>query len=491
MSRLTSPLLAAASSFTTHVPAGGKTSGYTNARVGKVAGPLDTTVTLLDSQGLRVCIVATHFGTSGDDMSFTLQQTLAAELKLPAAQIVVFSSHNHSVPLLEKTALCGYEDGPPKSDPTPLGHRFLKQICAAARKLERRLEPVTVWWAQGREGRITYNRKGRRADGSTYLMREEDRGLMGEDFRGDIDEEAPIVVLKNREGNPVTAIVQFNGHPVTTYHPEVHTVYGDWPQVACRMVAKKLDPTGKLPVSFLQGCAGDINSKHMFSGDVKLADRYGKYLGEAYIKALRTLQPSRLDGMDFAVEKADVPCAKLPAASVLERELREMRAFVARAASGDQDTLSCVGLNFPRAMTPAYRGKLIEYVMPWNLWALDLHRNGRAGSVYKHIPVDVNVLRLGDVAIVGMSCEPFMGVGRLVRKLSPLPLAIPCGYTNVATGFVGYITDSPNTGDREYMSAFYRYTRFAPPFRKPAGDVMAHKAVEILKRFLKDQRNGK
>ena len=44
----------------------------------------------------------------------------------------------------------------------------------------------------------------------------------------------------------------------------------------------------------------------------------------------------------------------------------------------------------------------------------------------------------------------------------------------------GYITDGANTGDREYMSAFYRYTKFRPPLEKPAGDVIADRAVEIL-----------
>jgi len=95
-------------------------------------------------------------------------------------------------------------------------------------------------------------------------------------------------------------------------------------------------------------------------------------------------------------------------------------------------------------------------------------------------------LRLGDVGIVGMPCEPFQGIGRQIRRGSPLPLAIPCGYTN---GSHAYITDAANTGDREYMSAFYRYTKFRPPYEKPAGDVMAARAVEILNRFADKQKD--
>ena len=94
--------------------------------------------------------------------------------------------------------------------------------------------------------------------------------------------------------------------------------------------------------------------------------------------------------------------------------------------------------------------------------------------------MEIYVFRLGDVGVVGMPFEPFQGIRRRIRDHSPLPLAIPCGYVNVSHG---YLTDGPNTGDREYMSAHYRYTKFRPPFRKPAGDVMADKGVEILRRF--------
>ena len=69
------------------------------------------------------------------------------------------------------------------------GRALLRQLEEAARKLRDRLEPVTVAWALGRERRISYNRTGRRADGST-CMRDEDRVLLGADFNGDIDDEA-------------------------------------------------------------------------------------------------------------------------------------------------------------------------------------------------------------------------------------------------------------------------------------------------------------
>jgi hypothetical protein len=115
-----------------------------------------------------------------------------------------------------------------------------------------------------------------------------------------------------------------------------------------------------------------------------------------------------------------------------------------------------------------------------------LHEQGSVDSVPKHLEMTIAVVRIGDVGIVGMPCEPFQGIGRQIRRHSPLPISIPCAYMNASHG---YITDGPNTGDREYMSAFYRYTKFRPPLKKPAGDVMADRAVEVLSRFAKETPN--
>jgi len=195
------------------------------------------------------------------------------------------------------------------------------------------------------------------------------------------------------------------------------------------------------------------------------------------------LQPSRRDGLDVAVETVRVPLAPLPPREVLIAELKEMDAFLRRANAGDEDTRSCVGLNFPRALSPLFRGRLIEPPRDWNLWALDLREKGLADSVARDLEMEIAVIRIGDVGIVGLPCEPFQGIGRLVRRDSPLPISIPCGYANVS---YGYITDGPNTGDREYMSSFYRYTKYRRPLRNPAGDVLAQRAVEILRRFAEE-----
>jgi hypothetical protein len=478
-------LSAASLWFETTVKKGTPTAGRTNVCVERVVGPLKTTVTLLEEGKLRVCLVCGPWLTYAESVNQPLRDAVSADLKIPKSHVVTFSSHDHCVPVMSENphSIWSIPSGTPfNAKLLGLGREWILQVRQTAKKLVRRLQPVSVWYAVGKENRITYNRKGRRADGSTYLMREEDRLKLGKDFRGRIDPDAPVVCLKNAQGRPVVFLVQFTGHPVTAYHPEHPIAFGEWPQVACELLSRRYSTRPAIPVAFLQGCAGNINSKGMLSGDVERSIRYGKFLGDTYIRASKKLKPSKRTGLEYFVEKVPVPFKKLPSPAVLKKEVAEMEDFIRRAKQGDENTRFCAGLNFPHALSPRYRAALVEMILPWNYWALNLHNAGKEDRAPKYVEMEIYVLRLGDVGIVGMPCEPFTGIGRLIKDHSPLPLTIPCGYANASHG---YVTDGPNTGDREYMSSFYRYTKFYPPYKKPAGDVLARYAVKTLKRFAK------
>ena len=457
----------------------------------KICGPIKTTVTLLDNGSQRLCVIANDFGGTNHNVGRLFRRVIAQELEIPPSHVVIFASHNHSSFVLARNGTHAY--GMPPYDEVeaellPIAQEYLTKLCQTARELVARMEPVTVWWAVGHEDRITYNRKGRRADGSTLFMREEDRILQGVDYRGDIDTQAPVVVFKNAAGAPVAAWVQFTGHPVTSYHSEKPVVFGEWPQVACDYLAARIAENQTVPVGFFQGCAGDVNSKEMFRGGVQRATEFGEMLGHSYVGALPELKPSKRDGFDFVPTTADLPLAPLPGTDELLRELAEMDDFIRRGKAGDDTALTCVGLNFPRDLSPPYRAWLVERIRPWTEWALAQHESGKADDVPKTMAIELWVLRVGDVGIVGMPCEPFQGIGRQMRAGSKLPLTIPCGYANYEKG---YITDGANTGDREYMSSFYRYTagpqdgsKPRPPLAKPGGDVIAQKAVQILNQMV-------
>jgi hypothetical protein len=53
------------------------------------------------------------------------------------------------------------------------------------------------------------------------------------------------------------------------------------------------------------------------------------------------------------------------------------------------------------------------------------------------VKVDVQILRIGDMAIVAMPGEPFAEIGAAVKKGSPFPFTMFCGYSSGTGG--GYM----------------------------------------------------
>lgn len=482
-------LQVAAQTFELHVKPGTEGRTLLGNITGKVYMPLKSSVVLLEQDGRRVVLLTSHLLTHYYNVSNIYRRHVAAALGISRDDVLVFSSHNHcTVKLMHNQYSIGRDDYNlhlPESELTPVGDELLRQYVAIAKDLVGKLAPVTVRFGQGHERRISHNRKGRRADGSTYLMREEDRLLLGDDFCGDIDDDAFVVGFFDRQDKPVCFLTHFTAHPVTAFHCDHPVVHGEFPQVACDDLSAAY---GGVPAVFLQGCAGDTNSKGLLSSkpadeNAKDAERYGHCLGETFIQIARSLRPSASTDLSLAWRWAALPFAQVPPAAELQARLAETEAFMARCDRGDvEKTRSCDGLNFPSNMTLPYRKALIAPVNRWLQWCLAFHTEHRLHEAPTQLRLHFAALRIGDVGIVGMPCEPLLGIGRLMKRISPMPITLPCGYMNDTS--VGYVPDSANCGDREYMSQFCRYTTSQLPYRHPAGDLLAHAGASLLKQLL-------
>ncbi len=481
-------------------PEKGTPSGHsrTGHRIEEVHGDLKSTLFLFRHDNKKLCLLTSPLGIERDLLHDICIQKLSMILNIPERDIITNSSHNHTIPFIDvpDTGSTGKEEHEHLS--RELGQKFLSGLETAADHVNKNLVPVSVEWGKAEENRITYNRKGIRPDGTTYFMREEDRiDIAGEGYHGVIDPEAIVVVFKNSGGSPVAALAFFTGHPVAAYNPEKLISYGQFPQVACEMLSSRL---GGIPVAFVQGCAGNINAKYMLTGTFEEAELLGRYLGETFITAAGHLRPSKRTGIEWSREPVHVPLDELPSAAVLKRDLQEMDDFIKRGNEGDENTGSCVGMNFPQALTPPYRAKLVELVRPWYEWALEQHKTNNLNNLPEYLPVEIVVARIGDVGFVGLPFEPFVETGLKIKKEAFLPCVMTCGYTD---GRSGYIPDGTGAGDREYMSGQYRYGTiikspgnkpgelskydkiFTPPYKSPAGDECARVAVNKINQFAK------
>ncbi|MFN3380179.1 MAG: hypothetical protein ACK41O_12035 [Runella zeae] len=460
-------------------PKVGTPSGHsqTGNKIEAVHGDLKTTVVLLEQGTNRLCFITSAMGVEGNALRTACVKILAKTLKIDPKAIIANSAHTHTIPWIQVDSAHIPEKNTPLYLSWELGVDFLEKLQKAANKLEKALEPVTVEWGVAEENRITYNRRGRRLDGKSYFMREEDRMLVGEGYIGEIDDDATVVIFKNKNDKPVTAFTFFSGHPVAAYNPEKLISYGQFPQTASDKLSSYL---GGIPVAFFQGCSGDINSKHMLTGTFQQAELLGQQLGDTYIIAAKNLHKSKRTGIEWSREIVNIPLAQLPSREALEKDLASIDDFVKRGKAGDENTYECVGMNFPKALSPPYRARLVEIVRPWYIWALEQHKTNNLKNVPTELPIGISVARIGDVGFVGLPFEPFVKTGLKIKREAALPVVLTAGFTD---GTLGYIPDATSCDDREYQAGYFRYRGNVPPYKAPGGDQCATIAVNKLAVF--------
>jgi hypothetical protein len=449
----------------------------TGTKIEVVHGDLKTTLVLFEDGANRLCFVTSALGVESGALHNACVSILSKTLKIAPEAVVTSGSHNHTIPYLQVDSTNLPAAGSPQQLSWELGQDFLQKLQKAATQLAKTLEPVSIEWGVAEENRITYNRRGRRLNGKTYFMREEDRMQVGEGYLGLIDPEAMVVILKGKTDKPVAAVTFFTGHPVAAYNPEKMMSYGQFPQAASEKLSKHL---GGIPVAFIQGCGGDINAKHMLTGTIEQARLLGEQLGDTFIIAARSLHKSKRTGMEWSREMVNVPLSPLPGAGSLQKDLDSIDDFVKRGDAGDENTYECVGMNFPKALTPPYRARLVQSVRPWYVWALDQHKTNNLKNVPTELPISIVVARFGDVGFVGLPYEPFVKTGLKIKREAALPCVLTGGYTD---GSYGYIPDASACDDREYQAGFFRYRGNVPPYKAPGGDACSVVAINKLAQF--------
>lgn len=479
IARAEDPVLKASAQTFAVMPKVGTPASHTRAgkMIEAVHGDLKTTLVLFEDGGNRLVWVTSPLGIESGVVRNAIVDVLSKTLKISPEAIVCSGSHNHTVPRLDVNTTTTPAAGSAERMAWDLGQDFLTKLQKSAVQLSKTLEPVSIEWGVAEENRIVYNRRGRRLNGKTYFMREEDRLVEGEGYRGLIDPEAMVVILRGKTEKPVGAITFYTGHPVAAYNPEKMMSYGQFPQLASEKLSKHL---GGVPVAFVQGCAGDINAKHMLTGTIEQSRLLGEQLGDTFIIASKSLRKSKRTGMEWSRERVNVPLSPLPDPSDLQKDLDSIDDFVKRGQAGDENTYECVGMNFPKALTPPYRANLVQGVRPWYVWALDQHKTNNLKNVPTELPISIVVARFGDVGFVGLPYEPFVKTGLKIKREAALPCVLTGGYTD---GSYGYIPDASACDDREYQAGYFRYRGNVPPYKSPGGDECATVGVNKLAQF--------
>jgi hypothetical protein len=397
-----------------------------------------------------------------------VRERAAERTGIPAAHIRLGASHTHAGPQISRVR------GPAGTDydryePVFQTHQrtVADKIVGAIIEANRELRPVHVYGARG-EGNININRRVRAAGDSPAAV--------GRNPDGFVDRDLVVVRIDEAGGRPYAVLVNYACHG-TVMGFENDRISPDWPGAMRRTVETALPGAKSL---FFQGAAGNQGPVEGFTGDLTVAHRLGAILGlEAAALALRVdtvrreprfegfvestafqaKQPWRVLGARDATLRLAAAPVKAPRRRYTEEDIREMQARVRDAearveeAKRSQDAWK---LHQANARLRRFSELLKRWQQPHD---------------ETPVTVDLQALRIGEVAIVGMPGEPFAEIGAAVKKASPFPVTMFCGYSSGAGG--GYMPVAS-----EYRLGGYEIE--ITPYAPEAADVIIAEAKKLL-----------
>jgi neutral ceramidase len=305
---------------------------------------------------------------------------------------MVCCSHTHSGPATHCIRFLGKQD-----DAYLAGlKRHLIGLAQEAKSLAR---PAVVRGGSA-PVQVGVNRRARRADGGMSI---------GVNAEGPVAPFVSVLAVDDVHGQPLARLFSHAAHPVTLRNENLR-MSGDWPGEAQRQVEEVCD-AGCVAL-YAQGCSGNINSDE--HGEAALL-RQGRMVAEAAVAASEAAQTMEAPVLAGASVRARLPLMAPPSKEKLEQIIAQAEAEVARQqAAGGYGTVMMYG-GFAQ-------------------WGRELLEMGDRWP--RELPFEVQALRVGDLALVGLPGEVFVEYQLNIAARSPFPQTLVAAYTNGNEGYI-------------------------------------------------------
>lgn len=406
--------------------------------------------------------------------TLSIREDLAAAIRLasertgiPAAHIRLGASHTHAGPAYQD------EKGPLGKDKNrylPEIEAYRNQVAAkvvgAIVEANSKLRPVHVGGAKG-TGTIAVNRRVR-ATATTPAA-------VGTNPEGTVDRDLIVVRIDNAEGHPYAILFNYQCHGTTlTYENKV--ISPDWVGMARRTIEQAFP--GALSL-FFQGATGDLGPVEGGTGDLGVSHRLGRILGHQAAALAHQIETVRREPVLEGFVESTAFAARQPWRVKGPRSGK--LAFAGTILKVPRRVFSPEDIDGMSKQVEAARQKL-ELARQGSAWdryqaearlrrAEDLLAAWKRPPDPEPLPVELQALRIGEVAIVAMPGEPFSGIGTAVRGHSPFAFTLFCGYSSgQGSGYMPTADEYAHGGYEVEMS----------PYAPAAAGMVVEASLELL-----------
>jgi hypothetical protein len=298
--------------------------------------------------------------------------------------------------------------------------------------------------------------------------------LMAPNPDGFSDHEVGVIRIDGEDGRPVATLVNFSAHP-TILAWDNRLISTDYPGTVRRTVEGFL---GGLCL-FLQGAAGNQDTLRDFSCRTEDAGWVGRQIGLEAVRVAELIetQPGKRQITRFVEsswtmgvsEWVSDPPAETPVRCISQR----LRLPLWRREPATAQELSHLEDLKQRLADLRTQGAPAEEIREANRLTrratLDL-KIARQRSQGTHVEIELQAMRLGSTALLGIPAEPFAEIGVQIKARSPFVTTFFSGYTNGMTAYMPTAEAYDEGGYEVWMT----------PFAPEASGIVVEESVNVL-----------
>lgn len=371
----------------------------------------------------KCCLVSLDTCIVTEEVTCHIRDAAESRFGLPSEALMLHALQIHSAPSLGRFMLD--PDFPLETD----GPREFLWGCESAYvepAVEAVIEGIGQALADCRSVSLSWGR-GVRTD-LAYNRREE----------GAIDPAVTVVVAHGDAGRPVLSLLHYTCHPVNVFlRRDWRTVSADWPGAWIHAL-QAMSPACGIPV-VINGCCGNINPGPYGKGHVWDHVKQGSELGHTSAALLEDLRPCAATPLSWASHTIRIPLREVPA-----ERLAEVKQILA-----DSPT--------PRLL-PDGSGKVDpEWFLAASTHGIALLAERDPGG----LPYEIQVFRVGDVAIVGLPGEPFVDAQLALKEASPSEVTL---VAHCVGHYAGYLptAEAAARGGHEANDKYTYWAKLVP-----------------------------
>ena len=407
-----------------------------------IESDLTATTLVLANGNTKLALIATDLGLLTMGESDPLRNAVAAALGVPPSHVLFNVSHNHSAPSLNEWM--AMTDEPEDARLRIRYARDLEErLVETALEADNGLRPARIGTGWGQSAIGVYRREQREGAGVLVL---------GEVPGHPIDMSVGVMRVDDLDGSPIAVAFRYSAHPVVVGG---RSAVGstDYPGPARDVLERSLGGLGM----FFQGCGGNVNPAVGIGWEIDCRDtktRVGFELGGEALKVAARIRTDRRPGERRAL--GNIPNILFRPWEPVEDEAPAV--LVALEESTELEFVELPPLERANEILAHWRALRAERV------ARDAHAwEIRAAKKYEHwaqslvaavehgrptLELRVQVLRIDDVAFVGMNVESFFETGLEIRERSPFRDTFVLGYSNGLVSYLPRAEDHPAGGWR-------------------------------------------